>query len=78
MKELLLFFMLIGSLFSMIIVSGGVLVWLAPVTEEQMTPAQETLMFAADSTIKVSAGAIAGLGAGGRMLNGKLKSAASR
>lgn len=75
MKELLLFFMLIGSLMSLIVVSGGALVWLASVTEEQLTPAQETLMFAADSTIKVSAGAIAGLGAGGRMLNGKPKSA---
>ena len=77
MKDLLLFLMLIGSLMSLIIVSGGVLVWLAAVTEEQLTPAQETLMLAADSTIKVSAGAVAGLGAGGPMFNGKPKGAKS-
>ena len=44
MKELLLLLMVIGALFALIIASGGVLVWLAPVAEERITPAQDTVL----------------------------------
>ena len=40
----------------------GILVWLVPVTAEEMTPAQTTLHGAADWMLKASIGAMLGLG----------------
>ena len=47
-------------LFSLIVLAGGVLVWLAPVPAEQTTPAQDNLRELADTVIKGSFGAIIG------------------
>ena len=53
-------------LFGLIILGGGVLVWMAPVPAEDMTPARELLLNVADWMIKASAGAILGF-AGSRL-----------
>lgn len=58
-------------LFALIIISGGVLVWLAPVAEGSLTPAQDTLVSTADWMIKASAGAIVGFAGGMRLANGR-------
>ena len=50
----------VAALFSLIIL-GGVLVWLAPVSAEQITPAQGNLLEIADWMVKASIGAILGL-----------------
>lgn len=56
---------------SLIIISGGVLVWLAPVSEKDLTPAQDTLITTADWMIKACAGAIVGFAGGLRLANGR-------
>ena len=61
----------ISALIALIIVSGGVLVWLTPVTEELLTPAQNTLIITADWMIKACAGAIVGFAGGMRLANGR-------
>ncbi len=38
----------LGLLFALILVGGGVLVWMAPVPAEDMTPAREILLNIAD------------------------------
>ena len=53
-------------LFGLIILGGGVLVWMAPVPAEDMTPARELLLNIADWMIKASAGAVLGF-AGSRL-----------
>lgn len=53
-------------LFGLIVLGGGVLVWMAPVPAEDMTPAREILLNIADWMIKASAGAILGF-AGSRL-----------
>lgn len=53
-------------LFGLIILGGGVLVWMAPVPAEAMTSARELLLNIADWMIKASAGAILGF-AGSRL-----------
>ncbi|MCY3692622.1 MAG: hypothetical protein OXI54_09155 [Chloroflexota bacterium] len=53
-------------LFGLIILGGGVLVWMAPVPAEDMTPAREILLNIADWMIKASVGAILGF-AGSRL-----------
>ena len=63
--------LVIGVLFTLIIMSGGVLVWLSPVVEELLTPAQNTLIITADWMIKACAGAIVGFAGGLRLANGK-------
>ena len=50
----------IGLLLALILVGGGVLVWMAPVPAEDMTPAKDTLHNIADWMIKASVGAILG------------------
>lgn len=77
MNGLLPFLSLLVTLIAMIFISGGVMIWLAQVTGETLTPVQSTVLDTADWMIKTSAGAIAGLTAGGRILNGKPKSAPS-
>ena len=56
----------VGLLLSLILVGGGVLVWMAPVPAEDMTPARELLLNLADWMIKASVGAILGF-AGSRL-----------
>ena len=53
-------------LFGLVILGGGVLVWMAPVPAEDITPAREILLDIADWMIKASAGAILGF-AGSRL-----------
>ena len=45
-------------LFALIITGGSVLVWLAPVPADGLTPMQQSLINIADGMIKVSLGAI--------------------
>ena len=47
--------------------SGGVLVWLSPVSAEDLTPAQDTLIETADWMIKACAGGIVGFAGGIQM-----------
>jgi len=56
----------IGLLLALILAGGGVLVWMAPVPAEDITPARELLLNIADWMIKASAGAILGF-AGSRL-----------
>ena len=51
---------LLTASFALIILGGGVLVWLAPVPAEQITPAQDDLRNLADTIVKGGLGAIAG------------------
>ena len=53
-------------LFGLVVLGGGVLVWMAPVTAEDMTPAREILLNVADWMIKASVGALLGF-AGSRL-----------
>ena len=53
-------------LFGLIVLGGGVLVWMAPVPAEDMTPARDILLNIADWMIKASVGAILGF-AGSRL-----------
>ena len=53
-------------LFGLVILGGGVLVWMAPVPAEDMTPARDLLLNIADWMIKASVGAILGF-AGSRL-----------
>ena len=46
--------------FALIVTGGGALVWLAPVTAEEMTPAQSRLIELADTVVKVGLGVLAG------------------
>ncbi len=56
----------VGLLLALILVGGGVLVWMAPVPAEHMTPARDILFNIADWMIKASVGAILGF-AGSRL-----------
>ena len=58
-------------LVGLVILGGGVLVWLAPVTADRLTPAQNNLIVIADWMVKASIGAILGLIGGRRLANGK-------
>ena len=53
-------------LFGLVVLGGGVLVWMAPVPAEEMTPARELLLNIADWMIKASVGALLGY-AGSRL-----------
>lgn len=46
--------------FALIVMGGGALVWLAPVTAEEMTPSQSRLIELADTVVKVGLGVLAG------------------
>ena len=58
--------------FGLIILGVGILAFLSEVPADQMTPGQETLLTVADGMIKLSVGAILGLG-GSRLVRGKGK-----
>ena len=53
-------------LFALILLGGGVLVWLAPVPADELTPAQTNLIYLGDTMVKGAIGAILGF-AGGRL-----------
>ena len=61
----------ITILFSIVVLGGGVLVWLAPVPDGQLTKAQDNLIEIADWMVKASIGAILGLIGGQRLAGGK-------
>ena len=61
MKAILTTASLVAALFFLIMLGGGILVWLAPVPVEQVTPAQDRLIDLADTVVKGSAGAFIGL-----------------
>ena len=56
----------VGLLLALILVGGGVLVWMAPVPAEDTTPARDILLNIADWMIKASVGALLGF-AGSRL-----------
>ena len=47
-------------LFALILLGGGVLVWLAPVPSDELTPAQANLIYLGDTMVKGAIGAILG------------------
>ena len=51
----------VAILVGMIVLGGGVMVWLSPVSAERITPAQSNLLEIADWMVKASIGAILGL-----------------
>ena len=53
-------------LFALILLGGGVLVWLAPVPADELTPAQTNLIYLGDTMVKGAIGAILGF-AGARL-----------
>lgn len=62
-----------ACLLGFVVLGVGLLVWLAPVQTEQMTPAQNRLLDIADWMTKASVGALLGF-AGGRFAVGKSNS----
>jgi hypothetical protein len=54
----------LANLFALVLMSGGILVWVASVSDEQLTPAQGTLVQVADWTVKTAVGAIVGFAGG--------------
>ena len=63
------FWILLG-LFTIFFTGVGLLVWLAPVPEAQLTPAQDSLIAISDWMVKAAIGAILGF-AGGVGLAGR-------
>ena len=61
----------ITVLVGLIVLGGGVLIWLAPVSADRITPAQSNLVEIADWMVKASVGAILGLIGGQRLANGR-------
>jgi hypothetical protein len=59
-------FAVIGLLIGFVVTGVSLLVWLAPVSAEEITPAQDTLLNIADGMTKVSLGSLLGF-AGGRL-----------
>ena len=53
---------LLISLFALVIIGVGILVFPTPVPADRLTPAQENLLVIGDWMVKVSVGAILGLG----------------
>ena len=52
------------ALLALIVMAGSALVWMAGVSGEQPTPAQDTLITLADWTIKAAVGALLGFAGG--------------
>ena len=63
-------FWILPGLFTIFSTGVDLLVWLAPVPEVRLTPAQESLIAISDWPVKASAGAFAGF-AGGVGLAGR-------
>ena len=64
---------IIGALFALALLGGGVLVWQAAVFGPELTPAQSQFNELADSIVKSAVGALLGFagGAGLSRLNGR-------
>ena len=62
--------LIVGVLLFLILLGGGVLVWLAPVPDETLTRAQSNLIEISDWIVKSSFGAIMGY-TGGRLATRK-------
>ena len=60
MSEVWLEVLTIGCLFALIFLGGGVLVRLAPVPAEELTPAQNNLIYLGDTMVKGAMGAMLG------------------
>ncbi len=54
----------LAILFALVLMGGGILVWVASVSGEQLTPAQNSLVQVADWTVKTAVGAIVGFAGG--------------
>ena len=65
-------------LLALIIVSGGVLVWLSIVADGELNRPQEVLLSTADWMIKACAGAVVGFAGGMGLANGKARGNPSR
>ncbi len=63
-------FSVLGLLFGLAVLGVSLLIWLAPVSAEEMTPAQDSLINIADWMTKASVGALLGF-AGGRLAGGR-------
>ena len=63
--------LLIAIMLALILLSGGALVWLAPVPDAELTPTQDHLIQTADGMIKFALGAVLGIVAGMRLANVK-------
>ena len=70
MQDRLITLSLLAALIFIMLVGGGVLVWLAPVPADRITPAQDNLINISDWLVKASAGAILGF-AGARFSGGR-------
>ena len=64
MSQYLLPVIVLVMLFSLALMSGGVLVWLSGITGPELTPVQQQLSNAADWTVKGTVGALLGFAGG--------------
>ena len=71
MKSLIPVILILAILFGLILVSGGVLVWLSLSVTGELNRPQEILISTADWLIKACAGAILGFTGGARLANGR-------
>lgn len=62
-REIPVFWILFG-LFTILFTGIGLLIWIAPVPEDQLTPALESLIVISDGLVKASAGAFVGFASG--------------
>ena len=68
---------ILGGFFALIFVGGSVLIWMALITGDTLTPAQSTVINLADWVVKFCLGALAGYISGAKLMQGKAKGAAS-
>ena len=54
----------LGSLFALVVLAGSGLAWMALVSGDPLTPAQQTFVQVADWTVKTALGAIVGFAGG--------------
>lgn len=57
-------FWVLFGLFTIFFTGIGLLIWIAPVPAEQLTPAQESLIVISDGLVKASGGAFVGFAGG--------------
>ena len=62
---------LLISLFGLVVIGVGILAFLSPFPADRLTPAQENLLIIGDWMVKVSVGAILGLGGSRLTVSGK-------
>ena len=64
MTDRVIILAIIGALLALIALAGSALVWMAAVSGAEPTPAQDTLITAADWTVKAAVGALLGFAGG--------------